>query len=421
MTMDSNAVAKLETTPFARRRDPAPPGNLVSRYIAAHAKAFVGRASVTEVVRDWWPDDLGLQTLVRAVSTPAQLGQVGWAQELGQRVVNDSLAILFPASAGAALFQVAPSLTFGNDAAIAVPGLAVGTTGKTSVFVAERQPIPVFQPAVTGAVLLPYKLAGIMVATREVIESSNAETQIADLIRQSFGRALDEVLVDGNPASPQRPPGLRLGVSAITASTTGTDAWSNFVADVGKLADAVSPVAGNAPLVFIGSAGRALRASILSTTNIKNAVFLGSNAVINDFLCVASAALVSAVGVPEVEVNKVATLTMDDAPANQLRQLDLSVRCGRPIPMASNAACRFHGHCAIRAALPGRRRQVGKHEQAAALCAVRCARPGACDCLRAHRDRLARVDSGRRNSQRAHPRQWRAGCYSAKSGDDARR
>ena len=318
--MDSNAVSlhqKGETRPaFAPRRDPLPPGNLLSRFITAHAKAFIARTSPVEVARDWWPDDHGVATLVRAASTPAQLGQVGWAQELGHRVVNDSLDVLFPASAGAALFQIAPSLTFGNEAAIAVPGLAVGTTGKTSAFVAERQPIPVFQPAVTSATLLPYKLAGIMVATREMIESSNAENLIRDLIRQSFGRALDEVLVDANPASPQRPAGMRLGVSAITASTTGADAWSNFVADVGHLADAVAPVAGNAPIVFIGSSGRAIRAQILGMDEtLKNAEVFGSNAVINDFLCVASAALVSAVGVPEVEVNKVATLTLDDAPA----------------------------------------------------------------------------------------------------------
>jgi hypothetical protein len=299
---------------FQRRRDPPQPGNLFIRYITAHAKAMIGRTSVTEVVRDWWPDDLGLQTLVRAVSTPAQLGQVGWAQELGRRVVNDSLEVLFPSSASAALFRLCPTLTFSNEAAISVPGFAAGTVGKTSVFVAERQPIPVFQPAVSSATLLPYKVAGIVVATREQIESSNAEALISDLVVQSFGRALDEVLVDGNPATPQRPAGLRNGVSAITASTA-TDAWGAFVADVSKLADAVSPVAGNAPIVFIGSAGRAIRTRVLGLEDVEDVEILGSNAVINDFLCVATAALVSAVGVPEVEVNKVATLNLDDAPA----------------------------------------------------------------------------------------------------------
>jgi Phage capsid family len=303
-----------ETTPvFQRRRDPPLPGNLLTRYIAAQAKAFVAHTSPIEIVRDCWPDDLGLQMLVRAVSTPAQLGQVGWAQELGRRLVNDSLDVLYPASASAALFQLAPSLTFGNEAVIAVPGLAAGTVGKTSAFVAERQPIPVFQPALTDAVLLPHKLAGIIVATREVIESSNAETLTGDLVRQSFGRALDEALVDANPATPQRPAGLRNGIAAITP-TTGSDAWGNFVADVSKLADAVGPVAGNAPIAFIGSAGRAMRARVLGLEDLENVEMFGSNAVINDFLCVATAALVSAVGVPEIEVNKVATVSLDDAP-----------------------------------------------------------------------------------------------------------
>jgi hypothetical protein len=315
--MNQQIVPRREQAqPFTPRRDPPPLGNLFSRYIAAHAKAFIWNCPVEQVVRDFWPDDHGLAVLVRAASTPAQLGQPGWAQELGQRIVADSLTVLYPASAGAALFRLSPSLAFGNEAAISVPGFSVGTAGRTTVFVAERQPIPVFKQAATAATLLPYKCAGIIVATREMIESSNAEKLIEDLAVQSFGRALDEVIVDGNPADPSRPAGMRNGVAAITPSASGSDAWGNFIADVGKLADAVAPVAGNAPIAFIGSSGRALKARILSGgDDLTNVEFLGSNAVINDFLCVATAALISAVGVPDLEVNKVATLTLDDAPA----------------------------------------------------------------------------------------------------------
>jgi len=309
-------VVRERAPVFSPRRDPPPPGNLLIRYITAHAKAFIGRMPVEAVAQEWWPDDQAFGMLVRATSTPAQLSQAGWAQELGRRVVNDALGVLFPASASAALFKISPSLTFANEAAIAVPGFATGTSGRTSNFVAERQPIPVFQPAVSGATLLPYKLAGIVVATREMIESSNAEALITDLVVQAFGRSLDEVLFDSNPAQAMRPAGLRYGVAAITPTATASDAWGNFISDVSKLADAVAPVAGNAPIAFIGSAGRAMRARILGLDDEEGVNVYGSNAVINDFLCVATAALVSAVGVPDVEVNKVATVTLDDAPAN---------------------------------------------------------------------------------------------------------
>lgn len=309
-----DTVRELRAPTFAPKREPLFPSNLFARYVTAHAKASLARNLPEQVAQEWWPSDSGIEMLLRAASTPAQLGQVGWAAELGRKVVNDTLEVLHPASASAALFELAPSLTFGSEAAIAVPGFAAGTSGKTSAFVAERQPIPVFQPASSGATLLPYKLAGIMVASRELIESSNAETMISDLVRQSFGRALDEVLVDANPATTQRPAGLRNGVSTLTAST-GTDAWGAFVADMGKLADAVAPVAGNAPIVFIASSGRALRARIMAFEDLEDVYIFGSNAVINDLLCVATAALVSAVGLPEVEVSKVAALTLDDAPA----------------------------------------------------------------------------------------------------------
>jgi hypothetical protein len=297
------------------RRDS--PGNLIARCIIAHARASINRnVTPTEIAAEYWPMDTGLEFVLRAASAPAQIGVVGWAAELGQRIVADSLAVLYPASASAALFQLAPSVTFGREASIGVPGFGVSTIGKTAVFVAERQPIPVFQPVTTGAVLLPYKVAGIMVATREMIESSNAEALITDLVKQSIGRALDEVLVDSNPATASRPAGLRNGVSATTPVATASDAWGNFLGDIGKLADAVSPVAGNAPIAFVGSAGRALKARVLLGDVLNEGVnVFGSNAVINDFLCIATAALVSAIGVPEVEVSKVSTLTMDDAPA----------------------------------------------------------------------------------------------------------
>ena len=334
-----------ETRTFAPRRDPTAPGNLLARFLAVHVKASIDRARTPDqMAEDMWPGDHNLELLVRAASTPAQLGQTGWAAELGQKIVADTLQVLFPASAGAALLQIAPSLTFGREAQIGVPGFSAGSAGKTSAFVAERQPIPVFQPPVTGATLLPHKLAGIMVATREMIESSNAEAYMSDLMRQSFGRALDEVLVDANPAAASRPAGLRLGVSALTASTAG-DSWGAFLADVGALADAVGAVASNAPVVFIGSPGRALKAGIMAARDFLNVRVLASNAVINDFLCVASAALISAVGVPEIEIAKVTALTMDDAPApdpttpvgpyRSLWQTDsIGIKCRWPVSWA---------------------------------------------------------------------------------------
>jgi hypothetical protein len=302
-------------SPTSFRREA--PGNLFARYVLAHVRAGIERgATPSEIASDVWPADAGLEYVLRAATVPAQTTLAGWAAELAQRFVADTLEVLYPASASAALFEMAPSYSFDGRAIISVPGFGVGTIGKTATFVAERQPIPVFQPVSTGANLLPYKCAGVIVATREMIESSNAEEVISDLARQSIGRALDEVLFDANPASPSRPAGLRLGVAAITPSAL-TDTWGAFLADAGKLADAVSPVAGNAPIAFVGSAGRALKARVLLGLDEGDETVrvFGSNAVINDFLCIATAALVSATDVPAIEVSKVGTLTMDDSPS----------------------------------------------------------------------------------------------------------
>lgn len=292
-----------------------PPGNSFIRFLTAHAKASISHEPPAEIAAKLWPQDRAVDLLLRAASTPASTLQATWAEELAQRVVADFLEALYPVSAAAALFQQGLSLTLDRAALLSVPGFAVGIGTNTASFVADGQPIPVYQGLATAAVLEPHKVAGIFVLTREMIESSNAERYIEDLATKSIGRVIDEVLVDANPASAQRPAGLRNGVAASTPSGPSSSTGEAFFNDLATLADAVGPVAGNAPIAFIGSPGRALKARLLIAKEIENIIILGSNAVINDFLCVATAALVSAVGdQPDVETANAANLHMDSVP-----------------------------------------------------------------------------------------------------------
>ena len=83
------------------------------------------------------------------------------------------------------------------------------------------------------------------------------------------------------------------------------------------LVDAIAPVAGGSKIALIGSLSRALRMSArFYGTGDENVLILPSAAVINDFLAVACAALVSVFGTdPDIEVSRGASLNMDSAPA----------------------------------------------------------------------------------------------------------
>jgi hypothetical protein len=298
---------------FARHEPQLPPGNLFTRLAVTYALAHVNGVHPVDMARAMWADDRGLIDLVRrAVSAPAMTSVTGWAAELAQKVVADTLEALSPASAAAALFGQGLSLSFDRAAILSVPGFAAPDSSNTSAFVAEGQPIPVFQANAKPAELGPHKVAGICVLTREMIESSNAEKLVADVMIRSVGRAVDEVLFDANPGDAARPRGLRFGVAASTPSSA-TGSGDAFAEDVGTLAQAVSAVAGNAPITYIASPARAV--SMRMRMVGPGVSVLASNAVINDLLAVATAALVSAIGSePEIETAKATSLHMDSAP-----------------------------------------------------------------------------------------------------------
>jgi hypothetical protein len=167
--------------------------------------------------------------------------------------------------------------------------------------------------------LTPHKAAAIALLSRELVESSNAEQLVGDTLKRAAGRMLDEVLFDANPSASNRPAGLRNGIAATTASAA-TDSEGAFVADMGALADAVSPVAGNSSLIYVASPGRALKIKLrLLGAEIDDVVVLGSNAVINDLLCIAADAFVAAVGAaPQIQATKSAVLQVDTAPSASL-------------------------------------------------------------------------------------------------------
>lgn len=302
---------RARVSSFKRDTAPTPPiipaGNLMIRSLALQVISQVTGLSPDTVVRNYWPSDL----VIRAATSPAMVGTPGWAAELAGRKVVDTLAALGPASAGAQLLQEGLVLSMAGIGSIAAPGFSAefGNAG----WVAEGQPITVKQLALTPAVMNPHKLGAIGVLSREMVESSNAETLIADALVRSAGRMLDEVLFDANPEDASRPAGLRRDIAALTASAS-TDPFGAVFEDVATLLNGIAPVAGNGPYILVTNPGRAMSLRMRIDPSIEELTILGSNAVINDMLAIAPAALVSAFASdPEVETSRAATLHMESA------------------------------------------------------------------------------------------------------------
>jgi hypothetical protein len=240
----------------------------------------------------------------------------GWAAELAQKVTADAVEALGPASAAAQLIREGLVLNFNGAGQIMVPGLI--TDPKYASFVAEGQPIPVCQLNTAGPTLSPYKIGSIVVLTREMIESSNAEALIGDALVRSAGLALDAAFFDSNAASAARPAGIRNGIAALTASND-SNAIEAVLADFSTLVGSVSAVGGGGPFILVARAGRAvtMNSRFYRQFDRENRLIqvLPSAAVGADLVAIAPTTLVAAISAdPDIETAKAATLHEDSSP-----------------------------------------------------------------------------------------------------------
>ena len=291
------------------------PGNSFTRIVMVRALASVTRGSPAEIAGRLWPTDA---IVLRAVSAPAMTSVAGWAAELARKIVIDSLVGMGPSAAGAAVLRQSLVLTWDGNGLISVPGFVAGAGN--AGFVAEGSPIPVRQLTAGAALLSPHKLAAIGVLTREMMESSNAEVLIGDTLMRSASAALDVALFGSAAATTAQPAGLRNGITALTASVN-TDLGQAFYSDVSALINATAVVGAGGPYAFIGSPGLIAQMimrfllqvdTVLDETNI---IALGSVAMGNDLMCVATNGVVAALSPdPVIETANAGELHMNDTP-----------------------------------------------------------------------------------------------------------
>jgi hypothetical protein len=114
------------------------------------------------------------------------------------------------------------SLSFGQAGKINIPTRS-RTPSIAGSFVGEGQAIPVRQGAFTSVTLVPKKLAVITSWTREMSDHSipAIEGVLRDAVQTDTTVAVDSVLIDANPATAVRPPGLLNGVTVTTATAGG--------------------------------------------------------------------------------------------------------------------------------------------------------------------------------------------------------
>jgi hypothetical protein len=130
-------------------------------------------------------------------------------------------------------------------------------------------------------------------------------------LTESVALALDAALFDASAGDASRPPGLRNGISGITAATGGGTAA--MVKDLTALATAVAPVGGT-NIAFVASPGEAIKIALQAGSQFRIPVYAGSGLAAGFVLCVALNALASAISpAPNFSASIESLLHMDTA------------------------------------------------------------------------------------------------------------
>ncbi|RVG07255.1 phage major capsid protein [Sinorhizobium meliloti] len=261
-----------------------------------------GRPGIT--VEDIWRE----RYRERAAAGPAMMTVPTWAAEL------------VPSDVGAFLADGAQPLALSRLAAL---GRTVSLDGIGSLkipyrppladvggWIGEGAPIPVDDLSFGTVTLSPKKAAAVSIFTAELNKRAtpDIETLIDGALRTDIANVVDAALVDDQPGSALRPPGLRFNVSAVTASTA-TDPLVAMRADLAKLAGEIVAGGGSQP-VFLVNPVQAISFGFLpgSTYGVIDTPSVPAGTVI----AVDGPAFISGNGVAVVDASKDATLHEED-------------------------------------------------------------------------------------------------------------
>jgi HK97 family phage prohead protease/HK97 family phage major capsid protein len=252
----TSAIAVSGPRPFAAPAKKVRPSDHLFRALTVSLKQVIEghKRTVLDMLKDTYGENqdseytrviMG-QMITRAATIPADTVTTAWAAELVTHAIADFMESLLPVSIYPQLASRGARFTFGRNGVVTIP-YRESTPTIAGAFVQQGAPIPVKQGAFNALTLTPKKMGVISAFTREIAEHSTPA--IEGLIRQAItddtAVAIDAVLLDANPATIVRPPGLRNGVASLTP-TGGGGVLAAVIGDLKGMINALtSATAGN--------------------------------------------------------------------------------------------------------------------------------------------------------------------------------
>lgn len=288
----------------AAARDAGVVLNTISR-----AATYLARGSMTalEEARQQRPRDHNLHEVIEkgAVTPTSSTG----VTTFNQSAVRDIAAII-PLSAFAAIANRSIGLTLDTpNAAQSVPGLIA--SANDVAFVAQSAPIPVAQLSFDNVTLSEHKVATITTLTRELMNSTNAEAILKQVLSESVSLGVDAKLLDATETDGIRPSGLRFNVAAATSGGA-----TKMADDLAMIASNVSAKAGSlSNIIFVCSPDVAIRIAILYPMFSFPVVATAGLAAKTILALATNALAIAASPTIEIKVSDETVVHMDTAPS----------------------------------------------------------------------------------------------------------
>jgi Phage capsid family len=260
-------------------------------------------------VKNPWTDDPEMAVIERAAVTVATTGNSAAVTQVAVKI----LAALRPVSAAATVLLRAVQISFDHAVQVKIPTLTIPNAS----WVGESHAVPVEQGQTgSGALLDLFKLACIIVATNELINSSNADAVIRQLLIESLGRSLDAALFSNSAGVPNvQPPGLLNNITPIPPSTaTGLEGLAE---DLSAIATSLAPVMGSGQPLLIAAPGAAMVLGILPPS-MPWTVLASAALTPGTIIGLVPEALVATLSVPRIEASSQAAVQFNTTPNDEL-------------------------------------------------------------------------------------------------------
>jgi hypothetical protein len=266
-------------------------------------------ADAAEFSRVTWPDDKTAGIIARTAAVPAMTTA---PTQFNLTSVSDLIDLLGPLSASGALLKRALQVSVEGHYGTMVPNVTASSTGVS--FIAEAAPIPVRQLSIDGTTVTHKKVALAIGLTREMVEMTNAEPLVRAALAENLSLGLDAILFDNIAVDTTRPAGLLYGVSATAATASGTN--EAMITDIGALASAVAPIAGE-QIAFVAAPKQAAKIRLRTLGTFPYPLFASGALTDGVVVCVALNCLAVAGSntPPRIEVSREATFHMDTSPS----------------------------------------------------------------------------------------------------------